>query len=156
MNTMRIAFDLDNTLIRDQHPFPLEPESNKWFFKLLGFEPLRKNTIELMNMLQQSGNEIWIYTASLRDLVYLRLLFRWHGITLNGIVNRAIHQQQVQIICRKYPPAFGIDLLIDDERGVEVESKKHNFNMIRIMPEDNNWHLKVLEKVRALEKKHAP
>jgi hypothetical protein len=150
MNTMRIAFDLDNTLIRDQYPFELEPTSNKWFFKLFGFEPLRKNTIELMNLLQQQGHEIWIYTASGRDSVYLRLLFRWHGITVDGIVNRAIHQQQVKIRCRKYPPAFGIDLLIDDERGVEVEARKHDFNMLRIMPEDNNWHLKVLEKVSTI------
>jgi len=152
---MRIAFDLDNTLIRDQHPFPLEPESNKWFFKLLGFEPLRKNTIELMNLLQQQDHEIWIYTASCRDSVYLRLLFRWHGITINGTINRNIHQQQVKTRCIKYPPAFGIDLLIDDSRGVEVEARKYHFNMIRIMPEDNNWHLKVLEKVRELEKSPA-
>lgn len=153
---MRIAFDLDNTLIRDQYPFPLEVQSNRWFFKLLGFEPLRKNTIQLMRLLQQKGYEIWIYTASLRDLVYLRLLFRWHGIVLGGIVNQTIHLQEVKKRCCKYPPAFDIDLLIDDSRGVEVEARKYHFDMIRVMPEDDNWHLKVIEKVRVLENSGNP
>ncbi len=105
------------TLIRDQYPFPLAPQSQKWFLKLLGFEALREHTIELMQGLQQQ-NEIWIYTSSMRDLFYLRLLFRWQGIFLGGVVNLTVHEQHVKMRCTKYPPAFGIDLLIDDARGV--------------------------------------
>ncbi len=104
---MRIAFDLDNTLIRDQYPFPLEPQSQRWFFRVLGFEPLRKNTFQLMKLLQQQNHKIWIYTSSKRDLAYLRLLFQWQGISLDGIVNIDVHQQKVKKPCSKYPPAFG-------------------------------------------------
>ena len=147
---MRIAFDLDNTLIRDKYPFPLEPQSQRWFLRLLGFEPLRKNTFQLMKLLQQQDHKIWIYTSSRRDLVYLRLLFQWQGILLDGIVNLDVHQQHVKTRCSKYPPAFGIDLLIDDSRGVAIESRKYVFEMIQIAPEDEDWHTKVIEKINEL------
>jgi len=148
---MRIAFDLDNTLIREQYPFPLEPQSQHWLLKFFGFEALRKNTIQLMKSLQQSGDDIWIYTSSNRDVFYLRLLFRRQGIFLGGIVNFTIHQKTVKIRSSKYPPAFGIDLLIDDSRGIEIEARKYHFNMIRVLPEDEEWHLKVMEKVEELK-----
>jgi hypothetical protein len=148
---MRIAFDLDNTLIRDQYPFPLEPESQRWLLRLFGFEPLRKNTIQLMKSLQQSGDEIWIYTSSKRDVFYLRLLFRAQGIFLGGIVNLIIHQEKVRIRSSKYPPAFGINLLIDDSYGVQIEARKYHFNMLRVVPWDEEWHLKVMEKIEELK-----
>jgi hypothetical protein len=144
---MRIAFDLDNTLIRDQYPFPLDAQSQKWFLKLLGFEALRQHTIELMQGLQKQGNEIWIYTSSMRDIFYLRLLFRWQGIFLGGVVNLIVHEQHVKMRCTKYPPAFGIDLLIDDARGVEIEARKYDFNMLRVAPEDEDWYVKVIAKI---------
>lgn len=144
---MRIAFDLDNTLIRDRYPFPLDPQSEKWFLRLLGFDALREHTIELMQYLQQQGNEIWIYTSSKRDLFYLRLLFRWQGIFLGGVVNLTLHEQQVKIRCTKYPPAFGIDCLIDDARGLEIEGRKYDFNVLRVAPDDEDWHLKVIAKI---------
>ena len=90
---MRIAFDLDNTLIRDQYPFPLEPQH--WLVKLLRFEQLRIHTIQLMQLLQKQEHKIWIYTSSMRNLVYLRLLFRWHGIILDGIINRSQSQKKL-------------------------------------------------------------
>ncbi|MFK5970392.1 MAG: hypothetical protein QM487_09770 [Candidatus Marithrix sp.] len=61
---MRIVFD--NTLIREKYPFPLD--SQYWFLEWLGFEPLRKNTIQLMKLLQKQ-HKIWIYTSSMRGLI---------------------------------------------------------------------------------------
>ena len=114
---------------------------------------MRRDTIQLIKFLQQQGHNIWIYTSSRRDLIYLRLLFRWYGISLEGIVNHDIHQQRVKKRrCTKYPPAFGIDLLIDDSRQIAIEARKYNFHLLQIAPEDENWYLKVIEKVKELEK----
>jgi hypothetical protein len=147
---MRIAFDLDNTLIRDIFPFPLEPPpQNKILRLLLGYERLRKNTIQLMELLQQNDHEIWIYTSSLRSPVSIRMLFWLYGISLHGVVNKDIHQKHVKIPCTKYPPAFGIDVLIDDSHGIENEGKIFNFKVIRISPQNVNWYLKVKQQIQA-------
>ncbi|SMB97271.1 hypothetical protein SAMN00120144_0331 [Hymenobacter roseosalivarius DSM 11622] len=46
---MRIAFDLDNTLIRCGYDFPLEKPKRAMLAKLLGKEELRQGTKEIID-----------------------------------------------------------------------------------------------------------
>ena len=51
--------------------------------------------------------------------------------------------------CSKYPPAFGIELLIDDSAGVELEGKRYGFAVLRIDPDDDAWCGKVIGRASA-------
>lgn len=140
---MRIAFDLDNTLIRGAHAFALETPRCRLWARLLGRESLRAGIVELADYCRAQGWEIWVYTTSYRSAGYIRRLFWLHGIRLAGVVNQARHEREVTVRSTKYPPQFGIDLLIDDSEGVRLEAKRHGFNMLVISPVDTDWVAKV-------------
>lgn len=142
---MRIAFDLDNTLIRCEYDFPLEKPARRLWTKLLGGESLRQGIGELVAHCRQYGWEVWVYTTSYRSAWHIRKLFWLHGISLDGVVNQQRHDRQAQARCTKHPPSFGIDLLIDDSEGVRIEAQRHNFRMLVVSPSDDQW----VEKVKA-------
>jgi hypothetical protein len=148
---MRIAFDLDTTLIEWGDMFPLETTMpfaplRPWFK-----EPLRRGTRQLMQTLQSQGHDLWIYTTSGRDAAYLRFWFLLLGIRIGGVVNYQRHEKLLRAghcpKCSKYPPAFGIDLLIDDSEGVFEEGSRHGFEVLLINPSDLNWAERVLAAV---------
>jgi hypothetical protein len=75
------------------------------------------------------------------------------GVRLGGVVNQTIHDR---VIGRsfsagghpsKYPPAFGINLHVDDSEGVAVEGKLHGFAVVVVRPDDPDWVERVLEAV---------
>jgi len=145
---LKIAFDLDGTLISCGYAFPLERKWPPSIKKFCGIESLREGTIELMHYFQGQGEAVWIYTTSYRNTTYIRLLFWLHGIFISGIINQAVHNRTLNKRtdcprCSKYPPAFGIDLLIDDQEGVKIEAERYGFNMIWIKPEEANWTEKI-------------
>ena len=72
---MKIAFDLDNTLIRSEYDFELDKPSYTWLAYLLGGEKLRKGTKELIHFCQKQGWEVWVYTTSYRGIWYIRKIF---------------------------------------------------------------------------------
>jgi hypothetical protein len=155
---MRIAFDLDDTLIPCGYEFPTERTLPKMLMELCGCEPLRKGTVELLKSLKKQGNEIWIYTTSLRNASSIKWLFLLHGVHIDGVVNQDLHNKKVRsghIYCSKYPPAFGIDVLIDDQEGVQLEADKYNFNMIWVKPEDTSWVNKIKNACLQYSPKHA-
>ncbi|QWF16562.1 hypothetical protein [Lysobacter capsici] len=142
---MRIAFDIDGTLTplgngqfrSSPLPFPM---------RLLFREPLRDGTVALMRELQADGHDLWIYTSSLRSERYLYLWLWCAGIRLGGVVNGTTHANALRgrsISPSKFPPAFGIDLLVDDSAGVEVEGDRHGFRVVVIDPGDPHWASKV-------------
>ena len=134
----KIAFDLDNTLIRSTYPFPLEPRGGL-FSALLGGEELRLGTKEIFAYCQENNWQTWVYTTSFRSSFSIRKTFWRYGITLSGVINQTLHNKIVAIQATKYPPAFGLDLLIDDSEGVQLEGKKHLFPVIVVKPEDRDW-----------------
>ena len=139
MKRKRIAFDLDDTLLESMHDFPTELAKRKWIFRLFKSESLRLGTTELMAFCRQQQWEIWIYTSSLRSKSYIKRIFRNYGITLDGIINQETHNKTVDKAVSKYPPAFGIDVLIDDSEGVKIEGERHHFNVIWLKTDDLNW-----------------
>lgn len=140
---MRIAFDLDNTLIRGKYAFALETPKRRFWARLLGKEALRAGTVELAEYCRQRGWEIWVYTTSYRGAGYIRRLFWLHGIRLAGVVNQARHDREVTVRSTKYPPQYGIDLLLDDSEGVRLEGERHGFAVLVIDPTDAEWVAKV-------------
>ena len=64
---MRLAFDLDNTLIRCGHDFPLATPQRRLLARLLSNEPLCHGVKELIDHCRQRGWEVWVYTTSYRN-----------------------------------------------------------------------------------------
>jgi hypothetical protein len=149
---MRIAFDLDDTLIPCAHSFPLEAPTRR--ARWLGAEPLRRGTPGLLRRLRALRCEVWVYTTSLRGPWAVRSLFLCYGVWLSGVVNSDRHVRRLrdafpaQRHLSKYPPAFGIDLLVDDSEGVREEGRRHDFRVLCVRPDDPDWAARVLAEVR--------
>ena len=140
---MRISFDIDDTLVCGSS-VPTEdvvPRWRRWRYR----ERLRRGTNALMNALLVRRWEIWIYTTSYRSSGYLRGWFKSFGIPIDGVVNQSSHDQVVgRKGPSKYPPAFGIDLHVDDSDGVRLEGERHGFAVVVVSPEDPDWTSRVL------------
>jgi len=149
---MRVSFDLDDTLILHGRDTETEPGRFPLFIHRRLCEPLRSGTIALTLELQRRGCSIWIYTTSGRKPSSIRLWLWMHGIRIDGIVNDKRHRETVASrkfarMPSKYPPAFEIDLHVDDSEGVLMEGREHGFRVVVVQPDDKNWSQKVLEAV---------
>jgi hypothetical protein len=136
---MRVAFDLDNTLIRSEFTFPLAKAERPLFHRLLQTEPLRLGVRELFAFCRQQGWEVWIYTTSYRSSFYISKLLWVYSLRADGIINQTRHDKHVRVRSTKHPPTFGIDILIDDSRGVQLEGQRFGFNVIQIDPATADW-----------------
>ena len=148
---MTISFDLDDTLIPGTIRFATQAPG-VWQ-RLFGHEPLRTGTADLMRSLQREGHRIFIYTTSLRSPAYIRLLFRFHGIRLDGIINQARHEAALGERRRdhsKLPPTFGIDVHIDDSPGVAIEGRRHSFRTIILPGDSPDWTRYIQEEIAAI------
>lgn len=143
---MKIAFDLDDTLISVGFP----AENGSFWTKFLRREQLRQGTIRLFHQLRRDGHQIWIYTTSCRNVLYIKRLFWAYGFRLDGVINQDIHDQHAAGFSSKYPPAFGIDILVDDSPGVKAEGEKYGFRTIIVEPADDNWDNTILSKLNCL------
>jgi hypothetical protein len=141
---MRIAFDLDDTLIPSVHTFPTERPPRRLLGRLFCRIPIRLGTTRLLRALSNQGHDLWIYTTSLRGRFLIRQLVNISGVDIGGIINGDVHAKQVTNGCSKYPPAFGIDVLVDDLPGVVLEGQRHGFRVIQVGPDDEQWVEKVL------------
>lgn len=136
---MRISFDVDDTLVCYQ-PGSLYEARLAWPWHWWYPEPLRRGAPDLMRELIRRGHSLWIYTTSYRSPGYLRGWFRCLGIRLEGVVNQDIHDRRVgRRGVSKYPPAFGIDLHIDDSLGVLEEGHLHHFRVLQVDPLEERW-----------------
>jgi len=143
---LRISFDVDDTLVCASH-VPTEPLLPRWR-RLWYNERLRRGTTSLMRELLRRRCQLWIYTTSYRSPHYLRGWFKCLGIPLEGVVNQDRHDRVVgRHGPTKYPPAFGINLHVDDSEGVAMEGKHHGFAVVTVSPEDPDWAARVLEAV---------
>jgi hypothetical protein len=106
-----------------------------------------------MKELRARRHELWIYTTSYRSPRYLRRWFASFGIPLEGVVNQERHDRVIKRTGypvyppSKFPPAFGIDLHIDDSEGVAMEGKQFHFRVLVVSPDDLNWASRVLKAV---------
>src|SRR5262249_8933976 len=142
-----------DTLIPGCFRFPIERPT--LLARLLCCEPLRLGAAGLMRQLRQQGCEVWVYTTSLRNPWTIWCQFLAYGVRLGGIVtaDTAEHVRRLRgegggpRHCSKYPPAFGIDVLVDDLEGVGMEGKQFGFCVVCVAPDDERWAEKVLAEV---------
>jgi hypothetical protein len=146
---MIISFDLDDTLIPGNKRFNTEPQT--FIQRICGIEKLRAGTIQLIRVLQEQGHTVFVYTTSLRKTRNIRWTFRSYGIKLGKIINQTVHEKSLGENSRnysKYPPAFGIDIHIDDAKGVEMEGNRFNFKTIIITEDDTSWTAFILKAIQ--------
>jgi hypothetical protein len=154
---MRISFDLDEVLFVSPQthktekslPFPL----NRIFR-----ERLRFGTPDLIRTLQQSGDQVWVYTSSFRTEKYIRNLFRCYGVKLDGIVNAQRHLQEVQrdhreTLPQKLPNHYRISLHIDDEEIVCVNGRRYGYEVYRLEAQDDDWKEKILARADQIRRR---
>lgn len=148
LTVLAIAFDLDGTLLTEGYgEFPTEPSG--FLTSCLLPEPLRRGTIPLLRSLQRQGASVGIYTASRRNALRVWLRFALSGVFLRRVVNDKAHQKQVKrgmipagLI--KYPPAFGFDLLIENEPHIAHDGERHGFRVVLLAPNEPHWQACVL------------
>lgn len=154
MKTIRISFDLDDTLFVD--PKKISAEGSLHFpLNKIYKERLRSGTIGLLGALKEKGVEVWIYTTSFRSERYIRGLFRRYGILVDGIVNGSRHASEVQGGKRepmpsKYPSKYKIDLHIDDDISVKQNGDAYGFRVMIIGEDDPEWARKIMERVKKI------
>src|SRR5262249_40962558 len=125
--------------------FPTDPTPSGLLGWWLGYEPLRQGTIPLLRDIRRAGHEICIYTTSFRPPLQTRLAFLAQGARIQQFINADLHRRRMLALgsrfhsCTKYPPAFGIDVLIDDSEGVVLEGKQFGYPVIHIHPDDIDW-----------------
>lgn len=132
---MRIAYDLDDTLIPCGRRFPVAAPCRPRLARLLRAEPLRDGMPARLRRLRQSGHEVWVYTSSFRSALWIRLTFWCHGVWLDGVVNQQRHDRALGERARRHaklPPAFGIDVLFDDSLAVVEEGRLHGFAVVHV------------------------
>lgn len=143
---MKISFDLDDTLIPGIKNFETEPQT--FVQRLFGVEKIRKGTIELFKELKNRNHSVGIYTTSFRSATKIKLTFLLNGFSVDFIINQQRHLNELgerQNRPSKYPTIFGIDIHVDDSKGVEMEGEKYNFKTIIIDENQLNWTKKILE-----------
>jgi len=147
---MRISFDIDDTLVCPGVDMPAEVGRIPNFIHRRLTEPLRRGTCPLVRELRRRGHAIWIYTSSGRTPFQIRLWLFLHGIRADGIINderhrRAMAGRRFSRVPSKYPPAFGIDLHIDNSEGVRMEGDEHGFRVFVVQPDDKHWTARILD-----------
>lgn len=134
---MKISFDLDGTLIPlGENAFPIERKTT--LQKALKIEALRIGTKGLFKTLKTLGHEVGIYTTSFRSQSMIKFWLRSYGLKADFIINEQLagpRLRQLNVGASKYPPAFNIDLHIDDLPGVALEGERYEFETILV---DNN------------------
>jgi hypothetical protein len=106
--------------------------------------------ISLFKILRADGHRIYIYTTSFRSIIKIKLTFYLYGIPVDKVINQRIHNKELRELktrTSKYPPAFGIDIHIDDLPGVKIEGEKYKFNTVIIDENEINWRNKILNNI---------
>lgn len=145
---MIISFDLDDTLIPGTKRFDTEPQN--LFHRALGLEKIRRGTIDLFRELKSRGHTIYIYTTSFRPATKIKMTFFSYGIPVDYVINQQKHNGKLKenrTRSSKYPPAFGIDIHIDDSPGLTIEGERLNFKTIIIDEQDKEWVQTILARL---------
>lgn len=155
---MRVSFDLDEVLFVSPRTHKTEPPLPPPLH-LIYKERLRRGTPKLINELQKMGYDVWIYTSSFRSERYIRRLFRFYGVRLDGIVNGQRHMREIQAghsytLPQKLPNRYQISLHVDDETVICASGREYGFRTYQLEAQDDDWAEKIIrraEEIRQLE-----
>jgi hypothetical protein len=147
---MKVAFDLDDTLIPTTVSFSCGSRKANFPFNLFFKEHLRVGAAGLLKQIY-AQHELWIYTTSLRSPLDVKLWLYGFDVKIHGVINADIHYARVnRTPFQKYsksPKIFGIDCLIDDSRGVQMECETQGVQCILVDYDDDQWTEKVSCKI---------
>lgn len=138
---MKISFDLDDTLIPSQIG-DFQVEERTMLQRVMGIELLRKDTKKAFQSLKNNGHKVGVYTTSFRSIRKIRTQFYTYGIHLDFVINEMSNRKKLRKIgntSSKYPPAFGIDLHVDDSLGVKAEGEQYGFEVIILEKGEVYW-----------------
>jgi hypothetical protein len=77
----------------------------------------------------------------------VKLMFWAYGIPVDEVINQSRHDKKLKehnVRSSKFPPAFGIDIHVDDSPGLIIESERFNFKAVVVNENDVDWHDTVL------------
>ena len=153
---MRVSFDLDEVLFVNPQTHKIEPPL-PFLLRKIYTERLRLGTPDLIRQLQSLGYEVWIYTSSFRTESYIRHLFRWYGVRLDGIVNGSRHMREVQAksactLPQKLPSRYHISLHIDDEAVICSAAGQFGFRAYQLEADDDHWKEKIIARADQIRK----
>lgn len=142
-NYMTVSFDLDETLFVNPEKVPTE-KTLKFPFGIIYRDKLRAGTVELLQWINKSDIQLWIYTTSYRSEKYIRNIFKRYGIRIDHIINGKRHAEEVQknnteILPSKYPAKYHIDLHVDDEISVYQNGIAYGFRVYLLKENDAEW-----------------
>lgn len=118
-----------------------------WIF---GVEKIRLGTTSLFKELRNQQHQIYIYTTSFRSPTKVKLMFYTYGIPVDRVINQRRHDDHLKenkTRSSKYPPAFNIDLHVDDSPGLLIEGERFNFKAVVISENDSSWATTILRSV---------
>lgn len=158
---MRISFDLDEVLFVNPETHRTEPPL-PFPLNRIYKERLRLGTPSLINKLQKSGYDVWVYTSSFRPEAYIKHLFGFYGIHFDGIVNGTRHLREVQRgramqLPQKLPSHYRISLHVDDEPIVCNLGPQYGYRVYQLDAEDDEWQNRIIDRaseIRKLEYEH--
>ncbi len=147
---MKVAFDLDDTLIPTTAAFSCGASRAMFPFRLFLKEPLRNGASALLRRIA-ARHELWIYTTSLRTPLGIRLWLLVHGVRIHGVINADVHRRAVQGTpyrgLSKAPRIFGIAVLVDDAQGVAQECRQQGVKCISVSHTDDHWAERVAREI---------
>ncbi len=154
---MRVSFDLDEVLFVSPETHKTEP-ALPFPLNRIYKERLRLGTPELINRLQETGYEVWVYTSSFRSEKYIKHLFRAYGVRFNGIINGQRHLREVQgnrkqILPQKVPSMYRISLHVDDESVICSLGRQYGFEAYQLEAQDDDWKEKVIARAEEIKRR---
>lgn len=82
-------------------------------------------------------------------------MFLSYQISVKKVINQRLHNEvlrEQRNRTSKYPPAFNIDIHIDDSLGLKIEGERYNFATVIIEENDNTWQETILEAIKNYSK----
>ncbi|MDR6240771.1 HAD family hydrolase [Aureibacter tunicatorum] len=143
---MRVSFDLDGTLIPLSFVFPTY--SRSILHKVLGIEPMRAGFMDVYYFLKANNCQVGIYTTSYRSQMKIYCWMLAYGLKPDFIINEKLNRKTLYekgLGISKYPPAFEIDVHIDDQKGVMMESDKYDFKILLLDEKESKWKQVVID-----------
>ena len=105
--------------------------------------------LEQLRGMFETVNDFGWNTMSFSDpdgpYVYVEGVIWGHEVFLQVLASPPEDEEQGP---SKYPPAFGIDLHVDDSEGVAEEGKLHRFEVVVVSPYDEDWVARVLKAIQ--------
>lgn len=149
----RVAFGWSGTLVPELGEFHTTKPAG--LAALVYNRAVREGTFALMRQLQAEGWEVWIYTLAPLPKTRLKLFFALNGVSLGGVITghdhaSAVRNQRAPSRSVKHPPAFGIDLMIDDKTITAQAGRQLGFATHQITTHPK-WTEPILSQARGLK-----